>query len=125
MGRREIMERLQPARKLFGGVLEPASAYALGRGLKTLELRVARHNENAMSLAKWLEKDHRVTRVYYPGLASHPDHDIAKRQMTGFGGMVCFDAGSYERACTVFDRLQVVKRAASLGGIESLCSLPV
>ena len=125
IGRRALVEQLQPARKLFGGVLEPASAYALGRGLKTLELRVARHNENAMRVAAWLERQTAVTRVLYPGLPSHPDHAIAKRQMTGFGGMVCFDVGSYEVARRVFDRLQLFKRAASLGGVESLCSLPV
>ena len=125
IGSRELVERLQPARKLFGGVLEPASAYALGRGLKTLELRVARQNESALRIATWLEADPRVRRVFYPGLSSHPDHAIAERQMTGFGGMVCFDVGSYVAACGLFDRLQVVKRAASLGGVESLCSLPV
>jgi cystathionine beta-lyase/cystathionine gamma-synthase len=125
IGSKALIDRLQPARKLFGGVLEPASAYALGRGLKTLELRVARQNESAMRVARWLEGDTRVAAVLYPGLESHPDHDIARKQMIGFGGMVCFDAGSYEAATRVFDRLRVFKRAASLGGAESLCSLPV
>ena len=125
IGSRELLDRLKPARKMFGGVLEPASAYALGRGLKTLELRVSRQNESAARVATWLEKDSRVAQVLYPGLPSHPDHDIARRQMTGFGGVVCFDAGSYEAAVRVFDRLKVVRRAASLGGVESLCSLPV
>jgi cystathionine beta-lyase/cystathionine gamma-synthase len=125
VGSRAIIDGLQPARKLFGGVLEPASAYALGRGLKTLDVRVTRQNESAMLVARWLETDPRVTRVYYPGLTSHPDHEIARRQMTGYGGMVCFDAGSYDAACRVFDRLKIVRRAASLGGVESLCSLPV
>jgi cystathionine beta-lyase/cystathionine gamma-synthase len=125
IGSKAVIDQLQPARKLFGGVLEPSSAYALGRGLKTLELRVARHNESAARIAEWLEKDGRVARVFYPGLASHPDHAIARKQMTGFGGMVCFDVGSYDRARRVFDGFQVIKRAASLGGVESLCSLPV
>jgi cystathionine beta-lyase/cystathionine gamma-synthase len=125
IGGREVIDRLKPARKLFGGVLEPASAYALGRGLKTLELRVTHQNASALHLAAWLEKDSRVARVLYPGLPSHPDHAVASRQMTGFGGMVCFDAGSYEAAAGVFDRLKLIKRAASLGGVESLCSLPV
>jgi cystathionine beta-lyase/cystathionine gamma-synthase len=125
IGGREAIDRLKPARKLFGGVLEPASAYALGRGLKTLELRVTHQNASALHVAAWLEKDSRVARVLYPGLPSHPDHAVASRQMTGFGGMVCFDAGSYEAAAGVFDRLKLIKRAASLGGVESLCSLPV
>ena len=101
-------------------------AYALGRGLKTLAVRVERHNANAMAVARWLAADRRVETVYYPGLETHPDHAIARRQMRGFGGMVCVDVGGgYERAARFFDRLQVFKRAASLGGVESLCSLPV
>ena len=125
VGSQAVIDRLAPARKLFGGVLEPASAYALGRGLKTIDVRIARHNDNAMTVATWLSRDPRVVKVLYPGLPSHPDHAIARKQMRGFGGMVCFDAGSYEKACRTFDRLQVFKRAASLGGVESLCSLPV
>jgi cystathionine beta-lyase/cystathionine gamma-synthase len=125
IGGKALIDRLRPARKLFGGVLEPASAYALGRGLKTLELRVTRQNESAGRLAQWLERNPAVTAVLYPGLESHPDHDIARRQMSGFGGMICFDTGSYESAKRVFDRLGIIKRAASLGGAESLCSLPV
>jgi cystathionine beta-lyase/cystathionine gamma-synthase len=125
VGSAETIARLGPARKLFGGVLEPASAYALARGLKTIHVRVARHNENAFRVAAWLSGDRRVRRVFYPGLPSHPDHDIARRQMGGFGGMVCFEVADYAAACRVFDRLRVVQRAASLGGVESLCSLPV
>ena len=126
VGSRALIKTLQPARKLFGGVLEPASAYALARGMKTLSLRVARQNESACAIANWLEAHPRVPRVFYPGLASHPDHAIAKKQMRGFGGMVCFEvAGGYTGACRFYDRIKVVKRAASLGGTESLCSLPV
>jgi cystathionine beta-lyase/cystathionine gamma-synthase len=126
VGGREIIERLHPARKLFGGVLEPMSAYALARGMKTLGLRVARQNDSAMRVAVWCERHARVARVFYPGLASHPDHAIAGKQMSGFGGMVTIDvAGGYDAACRVFDRLRVIQRAASLGGVESLCSLPV
>jgi len=126
VGSAAMIDRLQPARKLFGGVLEPASAYALSRGMKTLGVRMARHNASAMQVAQWLDGDPRVTRVFYPGLASHPDYAIAKKQMSGFGGMVTFDAaGGYAAACRFFDRLKVVQRAASLGGVESLCSLPV
>jgi cystathionine beta-lyase/cystathionine gamma-synthase len=125
-GSRATIDRLREARKLFGGVLEPASAYALARGIKTLAVRVARQNDSAMKVATWLEQDKRVSRVFYPGLASHPDHAIAARQMCGYGGMVTFEAaGGYEHVCRVYDRLQVIRRAASLGGTESICSLPV
>jgi cystathionine beta-lyase/cystathionine gamma-synthase len=125
-GRRDLIQPLAMARRKLGGVLDPQAAYALGRGLKTLPLRVARHNANAMTVATALEDHPRVKRVYYPGLPSHPDHAIAKRQMTGFGGVVCIDVeGGQTAAFRAFDRLQVVKRAASLGGTESLCSLPI
>jgi cystathionine beta-lyase/cystathionine gamma-synthase len=124
-GPAEIIDRIFAMRKKLGTVLDPAAAYAVGRGLKTLGLRMERHNANALAVAQWLAADARVATVYYPGLASHPDHDIARRQMNGFGGMVCVDLGSYERAARFFDRLNVISRAASLGGVESLCSLPV
>jgi cystathionine beta-lyase/cystathionine gamma-synthase len=111
---------------LLGGVLEPASAYALGRGIKTLAVRIARHNATAQTVAEWLEQQPTVSRVFYPGLASHPDYTVAKQQMSGFGGMICFElAAGYSGAVRTFDRLQIFQRAASLGGVESLCSLPV
>ena len=121
-----LVAPIERARRLLGTVMDPFPAYALGRGLKTLPLRIAQHNANALAVAQFLAADQRVCCVYYPGLASHPDHDIARRQMTGFGGMVCFDVnGEYDRAARLYDRLKVVKRAASLGGIESLISMPV
>lgn len=126
VGSAALINRLHPARRLFGGVLEPASAYALSRGMKTVGLRVARQNESAMRVGQWCETDTRVARVFYPGLPSHPDHAIAKKQMRGFGGMLTIEvAGGYEAACRVFDRFNVIQRATSLGGVESLCSLPV
>lgn len=121
-----LVGKVAAARKVFGTVLDPQAAYALGRGLKTLAVRVARHNDNAMAVARWLHSDRRVARVCYPGLESHPDHRIARTQMAGFGGMVCLElAGGLDAASRFFDRLQVFRRAASLGGVESLCSLPV
>lgn len=120
-----LMEPLQKARRMIGAVLDPYAAYALGRGLKTLAVRMARHNETAMTVARWLASDPRVAQVYYPGLPAHPDHEIARKQMRGFGGMVCIDVGGYDSAASFFDRLAVFNRAASLGGVESLCSLPV
>ena len=125
-GSRKLVEPIDKIRRLLGTVMDPYPAYALGRGLKTLPLRIARHNANAQAVAEFLANDRRVSRVYYPGLPSHPDHDIAKCQMTGFGGMVCFDLdGQYDRAARLYDRLRVIKRAASLGGVESLISMPV
>jgi cystathionine beta-lyase/cystathionine gamma-synthase len=120
------IDAMLKTRKLCGGILDPYAAYALGRGLKTLAIRMERHNANAMAVARWLEKSGRVKTVYYPGLESHPDHGTAAKQMRGFGGMVCIDlGGGYDRAAQFFDRLKVFRRAASLGGVESLCSLPI
>jgi cystathionine beta-lyase/cystathionine gamma-synthase len=125
-GSSALVEPIERMRRMVGTVMDPHPAYALGRGLKTLPLRMARHNENALAVAEFLAQDKRVTQVFYPGLLSHPDHDVARRQMLGYGGMVCFDLGGrYERAARTYDRLQVIKRAASLGGVESLVSLPV
>jgi cystathionine beta-lyase/cystathionine gamma-synthase len=125
-GRRELIDRLAKARRLLGGILDPQPAYALGRGLKTLALRVARHNDNAMAIAAALHGHRALAAVHYPGLPSHPDHAVARAQMRGFGGMLCLDlAGGQAAAFRAFDRLRLVQRAASLGGVESLCSLPI
>jgi len=125
-GPRALVAPIEKSRRLLGTVMDPQPAYALGRGLKTLPLRMARHNANAHAVAEFLASDRRVSQVYYPGLPTHPDHEIAQRQMSGFGGMVTLDlGGSYERAERAYDRLQIVKRAASLGGVESLVSMPV
>ena len=125
-GSRELVHPVEMARRKLGGILDPQAAYALNRALKTLEIRVQRHNASAMAVASALEGDPAIARVYYPGLASHPDHAVAKSQMCGFGGMVCIDVkGGEAAACRAFDRLKVIKRAASLGGTESLCSLPI
>ena len=121
-----LMAPIEKARKMLGTILDPQAAYAIGRGLKTLSVRMERHNASGLAVARWLEKDKRVKTVYYPGLESHPDHALAKKQMTGFGGMVCVDLGGGQaQAERFFDRLKVFRRAASLGGVESLCSLPL
>jgi len=125
-GPKRLVDPIAKARRQLGTVMDPQPAYSLGRGLKTLPLRVARHNANAAAVAAFLDRDPRVSRVYYPGLPSHPDHAIAAKQMSGFGGMVCFDLdGRFDRAERLYDRLDVIKRAASLGGVESLISMPV
>ncbi len=125
-GPRALLQKVDLMRRYLGGVLDPMAAFALARGLKTLPVRIARHNETAGRVARFLEHDRRVERVYYPGLESHPDHAIARAQMSGFGGMVTFEvAGGLDGASRVFDRLQLIRRATSLGGVDSLVSLPV
>ena len=126
MGPRSLLDRLVPARKLLGAMLDPMAASLVGRGVKTLDVRMERHNANAMGLARALEGDARLSRVLYPGLASHPDHAIAAAQMRGFGGMVTIELpGGFDAAGAFFDRIAVFKRATSLGGVESLAGLPV
>jgi cystathionine beta-lyase/cystathionine gamma-synthase len=121
-----LLKEVDRTRRMLGGIADPHAAYAIGRGMKTLAVRMARHNASGLAVARWLEKDTRVATVYYPGLESHPDHALAKKQMTGYGGMVCVDLGGGQaRVERFFDSLRVFRRAASLGGVESLCSLPV
>jgi cystathionine beta-lyase/cystathionine gamma-synthase len=103
-GGRDTIDRLAKARRLLGGILDPQPAYALARGLKTLALRVERHNSGALAVATALEGHPALSRVYYPGLPSHPDHEIARAQMSGFGCMVCLDlAGCQSAAYRAFD----------------------
>src|SRR6185436_13851534 len=125
-GSKTLLEPMAKMRRLLGGVMDPQPAFALGRGMKTMPIRVAQHNANALTVARFLESHAAIERVYYPGLASHPDHAIAAKQMSGFGGVVTIDVkGGKAAAYRVFDKLKIVKRAASLGGVESICSLPI
>jgi cystathionine beta-lyase/cystathionine gamma-synthase len=120
--------RIEPirlvARKL-GAVLDPQVAYDLLRGLKTFAVRLERQSATALALARWLQSHPAVRRVWYPGLPSHPDHALALKQMNGFGGMVTFTVGTREKAFRFWDRLKLAARAASLGGPETLTSLPI
>ena len=112
--------------KVFGGCLDPHSAFLVLRGLKTLHLRVARQCENALALAVHLKDQPKVARVLYPGLPEHPGHEIARKQMSGYGGIVAFVLrGGLASAERFYDGLRLIARAASLGGVESLISLPV
>ena len=125
-GSQALMAPINKMRRLLGGIMDPQPAFALGRGMKTMPIRVAQHNANALTVAQFLEGHPGIERVYYPGLASHADHGIAKAQMSGFGGMVTIDVkGGKEGAFRAFDKIKVIKRAASLGGVESICSLPI
>jgi methionine-gamma-lyase len=109
----------------IGGSMDPEAAFLLIRGMKTLEIRIRRQCETAMAVARYLSKHPRVARVHYPGLPTHPDHKLAKRQMRGFGGMMAFDLkGGLPEARRFCDRVKVFLLAASLGGVESLVILP-
>lgn len=108
-----------------GGVPGPFDAWLTLRGIKTLAIRMRQHAENAMTIARFLSEHPRVEKVYYPGLPSHPDHELAKRQMSGFGGMVSFQfKGTYEDVERMVRRFGVFALAESLGGVESLVCHP-
>src|SRR5215217_2536920 len=107
-----------------GAILSPFDSWLVLRGTKTLTLRMAQHNANGMALAEFLTTHPKVTEVLYPGLPSHPQHELAKRQMHGFGGMVSFDVGSFEAARDVCNRVRLMSLAESLGGVETLISHP-
>ncbi len=113
-------------RKVLGGVMDPMSAFMTLRGMRTLELRILKHNENAMQIARFLETPDKVTSVHYPGLASHPDHAIARKQMSGFGGMLSFEInGDFDQTKRFMDQLGIIKLATSLGGVTSLANQPI
>jgi methionine-gamma-lyase len=125
-GSKEDMERIAKKRILFGGSLDPMGAFLLMRGMKTLDVRMERHNRNALQVAKFLAKHNNVERVHYPGLPSHPQHELAERQMRGFGGMVSFEvAGGRAAAEKLLRSVRLIKRATSLGGTDSLVSMPL
>jgi cystathionine beta-lyase/cystathionine gamma-synthase len=125
-GSREHIARVRKMVSYFGGVMDPEVAFLLMRGIKTLGVRLEQQCQTAMRLAKFLEKHPKVARVHYPGLKSHPDHALAKRQMRGFGSMVAFDLkGGLAAAHRFADRVRLFLLAASLGGVESLIILPI
>ncbi len=130
-GPADFIKQVRTLAKHHGGCADPFAAYLLTRSLKTFELRVQRQNDNALALARALERHPRVRRVLYPGLPSFPGHAIARKQMTGFGGMVTIEVKPSRRmspvkaAVTVADGLRVAVNAMSLGGVETLVSIPV
>jgi cystathionine gamma-lyase len=120
-----LYESLKFFQNAAGGVPGPFDAWLTLRGIKTLALRMRQHEENAHAVARFLSEHARVEKVYYPGLASHPDHELAKRQMSGFGGIVSFQfKGAIADVDTVVRRLKVFTFAESLGGVESLVCHP-
>ena len=121
----DINTKLKFMQNAFGAVPSPFDCYLAHRGLKTLHVRMERHQQNAFAIARYLESHSGVTKVIYPGLESHPQHALAKRQMKGFGGMMSFVLnGNLEAAAKFLSKLEVFTLAESLGGVESLCELP-
>jgi cystathionine beta-lyase/cystathionine gamma-synthase len=125
-GRQELMDQIWETRTTLGNCMDPHAAWMLIRGLKTLAVRVARQNENALRVAEFLEQHGKVRRVHYPFLKSHPRNDVARTQMSGGGGMVTFEVeGTGEDARRVSEAMRLFTLATSLGGVESLVSIPV
>jgi cystathionine gamma-lyase/cystathionine beta-lyase/cystathionine gamma-lyase/homocysteine desulfhydrase len=122
--RDEDVEWLKFIQNAAGAILSPFDSWLVLRGTKTLAVRMAQHNANGMALAEFLSTHSKVSRVIYPGLPSHPQHELAKRQMRGFGGMVSFDVGTFEAARRVCNRVRLMSLAESLGGVETLISHP-
>ena len=126
VGPKDTIDEARETMKVLGGCIDPFGAFLLLRGLKTLAIRVKQQNHNALKMAEFLSSHDKVNRVFYPGLSTHAQHDLAKSQMRGFGGMVCFEVGGgLESATKVIDSLELFINATSLGGVESLASLPV
>lgn len=125
-GSEELIKRIYGYREIVGGTLHPMSAYLLLRGMKTMQLRIQRQNENAQALAEFLSDHPNVERVLYPGLPDHPGHDIARKQMRGFGGMLSFivKGNTFEDAVRCLTRLKLARRAANLGSVETIAGPP-
>jgi len=122
--RDDHIEWLRFVQNAEGAILGPMDAWLVLRGTKTLPLRMERHNANAQAIAEYLARHPKVPRVHYPGLPSHPQHDLAKRQMRGFGGIISFELGSLEKTRTFLNSVELITLAESLGGVETLISHP-
>jgi cystathionine gamma-lyase/cystathionine beta-lyase/cystathionine gamma-lyase/homocysteine desulfhydrase len=120
----EHLEWLQFVQNAEGAIMSPMDAWLVLRGTKTLSIRMERHNANAQRIAEFLSRHPKVARVHYPGLPSHPHHELAKRQMQGAGGMISFELGTLERARTLLEHVSLAALAESLGGVETLISHP-
>src|SRR3546814_669938 len=117
----EHAEKIWSMHTTLGSVLSPMDAWLLLRGLRTLPLRMERINANALALAQWLEAQPQIERVFYPGLASHPQHDLARRQMTGYGAVIAFSIkGGFDATSLFVSSLALATHAVSLGGLETL-----
>jgi cystathionine gamma-synthase len=127
IGQSGAMEQIRRLRGIMGAINSPHNIYLLERGLKTFELRMQRHNHNGQAIAEFLAGHPRVEKVYYPGLPSHPQHETARRQMRGFGGLITFTVqdADWRATADVIDRVQIPRIAPSLGGVESLIEQPM
>ncbi|MCB0489075.1 MAG: cystathionine gamma-synthase family protein [Cyclobacteriaceae bacterium] len=124
-GKKDLIKKIHQYREINGATLHPMSAYMIIRGMKTLELRINRQNENAMKIAQFLHTHPKVENVFYPGLPSHKGHDFVKEQMSGFGGMMSFVLkGGYEKVKTFLPKLELAFRAAHLGSVSTLVGPP-
>lgn len=122
--RKDDGDRLQFIQNAAGAILSPFDSWLVLRGIKTLPVRMEAHNANGMTIAKYLAGRKDIEKIYYPGLANHPGHQLAKKQMTGFGGMIAFDLGSLARARRFLERVKLCSLGESLGGVETLISHP-
>jgi len=122
--RDDHVEWLRFVQNAQGAIIGPMDAWLVLRGTKTLPIRMERHNTNTLALAQFLESHPKVSAVHYPGLPSHPQHDLARHQMRGFGGLLAFQMGSLERARIVLESVRLMALAESLGGVETLISHP-
>lgn len=120
-----LAERIGFIQNTIGAVLAPFDSWLILRGIKTLALRMEKSQENALALAKWLEKHPRVGKVYYPGLEDHPGHELMKKQASGFGAMIAFHVKEEEQVKSLLEQLKLIQFAESLGGVESLMTYPL
>ena len=122
--RQDDAERLQFIQNAAGAILSPFDSWLVMRGIKTLPIRMEAHNSNGMAVANFLANKKEVEKIYYPGLPNHPGHELAKKQMSGFGGMIAIDVGSLDRARRFLERVRLCSLGESLGGVETLISHP-
>jgi cystathionine beta-lyase/cystathionine gamma-synthase len=124
LGSRKLVDQVWPRLLSYGGCLDPHACFLLERGLKTLALRMRAHEQGALAVARFLEQHRAVRRVIYPGLPSHPDHELVRRTLRNTAGMVTFEVASDAHALALLPRLKLMREATSLGGVETLISLP-
>jgi cystathionine beta-lyase/cystathionine gamma-synthase len=124
IGNQEAISRIQYIRYVYGGISDPQAAWLLNRGVKTLGARMERHNQNGLQVARFLQSHPKVRKVFYPGLEDHPQYEVARKQMKGFGGMLGFEVAGGVEAEQVVNHLKLFHLAGSLGGVEGLVTIP-